>query len=325
MNATGRYDRYFLETTPWVNVEYTCYPGSEVDNRVCLPHAIYILLYLQRHSIPFSHVVKVQVCSFSAPRILAHRVRIPVPQFFFIKSHHKPTMRLNTFASIAGLTSVVSAAFDLNRGGGVLKAPEGDSFATVAGTFIVPNLSGTNRLSIWVGIGDSLQQNYVLGGGIYYNSTLQSFSAYWPDPVTDTTSTVPVASGNSITVTITKAEAGGTVTLENTTQNKRTTQSLSAPAGVESSELTALAANWFVQAYQVVPGQLVQTPNFGTVSFTACSAITRNNVSVPIAGAGRYEIQGTSGQVSIEVSLQSAHSLFTDVLRYHDIEHRDLR
>jgi hypothetical protein len=176
-------------------------------------------------------------------------------------------MHLNILLGVACWTSAVLAAFDLNRGGGVLKAPEGDSFASVSGTFTVPNFSGANRLSIWVGIGDSLNQDYVLGGGIVYNSTLKSFSAYWPGPTTDTTSTVPVASGNSITVTVTTAEAGGTVTVENKTQNKQTTQSLSAPAGVDTGKLTALAANWFVQAYQVTPGQLVQTPNFGTVSF----------------------------------------------------------
>jgi hypothetical protein len=208
-------------------------------------------------------------------------------------------MKPGTLFNVLGWVSAASAAFDLNRGGGVLKAPEGDSFATVTGTFTVPNLSGTNRLSIWVGIGDSLQQKYVLAGGIVYNSTLQSFSAYWDGPILDTTSTVPVASGNLITVTVNTAEAGGIVTVENTTQNKTTTQSLSAPVGVDPTKFTALAANWFVQAYQVTPGELVQTPNFGTVIFTACSATTKNGVSVPIAGAGRYEIQGTSGQVSI--------------------------
>jgi hypothetical protein len=208
-------------------------------------------------------------------------------------------MRSNSLISTLCIASVAYAAFDLNRGGGVLKAPEGDSFASVTGTFVVPNLSGADRLSIWVGIGDSLEQNYVLGGGIVYNSTLQSFSAYWPGPAMDTTSTVPVASGNAIRVTVNTATAGGTVTIENTTQNKTTTQSVSAPAGADVGELTAFAANWFVQAYQITPGELVRTPNFGTVPFTACSATTKRGVSVPIAGAGRYEIQGTSGQVSV--------------------------
>jgi hypothetical protein len=193
------------------------------------------------------------------------------------------------------------AAFDLNRGGGVLKAPEGDPFVTVTGTFIVPNLSGSNRLSIWVGVGDSLKQDYILGGGIVYNSTLQSFSAYWPGPATDTTSKVPVTNGDTITVTINTAQAGGTVTVDNRTQNKTTSQSLSAPVGVDPAALTALAANWFVQAYQVTPGELVQPPDFGVVSFTACSATTKSGVSVPVTGAGRYEIQGTSGQVSINI------------------------
>ncbi|KAH7371979.1 concanavalin A-like lectin/glucanase domain-containing protein [Pyrenochaeta sp. MPI-SDFR-AT-0127] len=193
--------------------------------------------------------------------------------------------------------SLAYAAFDLNRGGGVLTAPAGDPFASVSGTFTVPNLSGANRLSIWVGIGDTLEQTYVLGGGIVYNSTLRSFSAYFPGPVTDTTTAVPVANGNSITVTINVAAAGGTVTVENKTQNRRTTQTLAAPAGVDPEQLTALAASWFVQAYQVTPGQLVQTPNYGTVSFTACTATTKSGKSVPISGAGRYEIQGTSGQM----------------------------
>jgi hypothetical protein len=164
--------------------------------------------------------------------------------------------------------------------------------------FTVPNLSGTNRLSIWVGIGDTLEQDNVLGGGIVYNSTLKSFSAYFPGPVTDTTATVPVANGNSITVTVSVATAGGTVTIENKTQNRRTTQSVAAPNDVDPTSLTALAANWFVQAYQVIPGQLVATPNFGTVSFTAVRATTKSGANVPISTAGRYEIQGTSGQVS---------------------------
>lgn len=207
-------------------------------------------------------------------------------------------MWLRFLSSALCSASVAYAAFDLNRGGGVLKAPEGDSFASVTGTFVVPNLSGTSRLSIWVGVGDSLEQNYVLGGGIVYNSTLQSFSAYWPGPATDTTTNVPVVNGDSIKVTVATAQTGGTVTLENTTQNKTTTQSISAPAGADASDVTALAANWFVQAYQVTPGELVRTPNFGTVNFTACSATTKSGVSVPVTGAGRYEIQGTSGQVS---------------------------
>lgn len=234
-------------------------------------------------------------------------------------------MRLNSLFSTLCCVSVAYAAFDLNRGGGVLKAPEGDSFAKVTGTFIVPSLSGTSRLSIWVGIGNSLEQDYVLGGGIVYNSTLQSFSAYWPGPATDTTSTVPVASGNSITVTVTSAEAGGIIILENTTQNKTTTQSISAPAGADASQLTALAANWFVQAYQVTPGELVQPPSFGTVSFTACSATAKSGVSVPVAGAGRYEIQGTSGQVSLIYFRLKAGLPLPDLLFHDYLGKRNIR
>ncbi|KAF1939193.1 concanavalin A-like lectin/glucanase [Clathrospora elynae] len=207
-------------------------------------------------------------------------------------------MRFAVLVSTACWISAASAAFDLNRGGAVLKAPEGDSFATVTGTFTIPNLSGANPLSIWVGIGDTLQQNNVIGGGIVYNSTLQSFTAYFPGPATDTTTAVPVTNGNVISVVINVAVAGGTVTLENKSLNRTTTRSLAAPVGVDPSALTALAASWFVQGYQVIPGQLVATPDFGTVSFTDVSAKTKSGLSVPIAEAGRYEIQGTSGQVN---------------------------
>jgi hypothetical protein len=172
-------------------------------------------------------------------------------------------MRFAALLSTACWVSAASAAFDLNRGGAVLKAPEVDSFATVTGTFTVPNLSGANRLSIWVGIGDTLQQNNVLAGGIVYNSTLQSFSAYFPGPATDTTTAVPVASGNSITVTVSVAAAGGTVTVENTSQNKSTTQTLAAPAGVDPAALTALSANFFVQAYQGLRASWFRHPTLG--------------------------------------------------------------
>lgn len=208
-------------------------------------------------------------------------------------------MKFTAIFSTTCCFSAALAAFDLNRGGAVLKAPDNDSFASVTGTFTVPTLSGANRLSIWIGIGNNLQQDYVLGGGIVYNSTLQSFSAYFPSPATDTTTTVPVANGDAITVSISVAAAGGTVTLENKTQDKKSTQTLAAPSGVDPATLTALAAGFFVQAYQVVPGELVQAPSFGTVSFANIAATTKSGASVPIEGAGKYEIQGTSGQVGV--------------------------
>ncbi|EMD59462.1 hypothetical protein GGP41_009317 [Bipolaris sorokiniana] len=215
-------------------------------------------------------------------------------------------MKLISLLSATCWLSFVSAAFDYNRGGAVLKAPDGDSFQTVTSTFTVPNLSGSNRLSIWVGIGDGLEQNNILSGGIVYNSTLKTFASYFPGPATDTTSAVPVANGDSITITVNITLTGGTVTIENNMQNKRTTQIVAAPAGVEPTSLTALAADWFVQAYQVIPGELVATPDFGTVSFTSIKATTKGGVDVPVSGAGRYEIQGTSGQMYSRTTISDA-------------------
>src|SRR5688572_13203382 len=98
-------------------------------------------------------------------------------------------MKLSSFIGSLCIvaTTTVRAAFDLNRGGAALKAPAGDSFTSVTGTFNVPNLSGNSRLSIWVGIGDNLEQKYVIGGGIVFNRTLGSWAAFYPEKMTDTT------------------------------------------------------------------------------------------------------------------------------------------
>lgn len=204
------------------------------------------------------------------------------------------TMRHFGLLSSVCWASTVLAAFDYNRAGGVLKAPTGESFKSVAGTFTIPALAGDSRLSIWVGIGDSTAQTYVLGGGILYNKTLSTWAAFYPSAATDITSEVPVKSGDNIRVTVDiEAGAGGSITIQNKSQNTTSTKTIQAPAKANPSALTALTADWWVQAYQVTPGELVKTPSYGTVSFADCSAITKDGAQVPIAGAWPYEIQGT--------------------------------
>ncbi|KAI0152062.1 concanavalin A-like lectin/glucanase [Hypoxylon sp. NC0597] len=210
-------------------------------------------------------------------------------------------MRFSTCSALAASLFIPAAfaAFDQNRGGAVLKAPEDSSFTSVTGTFTVPNLSGPNKLSIWVAIGDTLQQDIVLKGGITYSNGLTSFVAWFPDNETDITSEVPIRVGDSITVTASVSatdKSTGTVVVENTTQNKKTTQTIPVPAKADPATLTSLAADWFVQAYQK-NGELVQVPRFGTMTFTKASATLANGTVVPPAGAGTFEIQGTSGQI----------------------------
>ncbi|KAI0852858.1 concanavalin A-like lectin/glucanase [Daldinia vernicosa] len=219
-------------------------------------------------------------------------------------------MRFSTYSAfVAGLfTSAAFAAFDQNRGGAVLKAPEGQSFTSVTGTFAVPNLSGTNKFSIWVAIGDTLEQDVVLKGGITYSNGLTSFAAWYPDNETDITSAVPVSAGDSITVTVSVSDSDkstGTVAVENTTQNKKSTQTLPIPAKVEDpSTLTSLAADWFVQAYQEA-GELVRVPRFDAITFTKSSATLANGTTVGPTGAGIFEIQGTSGQIYSKMTVSA--------------------
>ncbi|KAI0602894.1 peptidase G1 [Biscogniauxia sp. FL1348] len=210
-------------------------------------------------------------------------------------------MRCSAFSLLA--TSLVIgtafAAFDQNRAGAVLKAPDNSSFTSATGTFVVPSLTGNSKLSIWVAIGDTLQQDVVLKGGITYSGALTSFVEWYPSNTTDTTTDVPVSAGDSITVTVSvpsSDKATGTVIVENTTQSKKTTQEIPIPPKADPATLPSLAADWFVQAYQVA-GELVQVPRFGSISFTGCTATLANGTSLGPQGAGIFEIQGTSGQI----------------------------
>lgn len=215
-------------------------------------------------------------------------------------------MKLSSILGSLAFAASANAAFDLNRGGAALKAPAGDSFTSVTGTFTVPNLSGNSRLSIWLGIGDSLNQNYVLGGGIMYNRTLGTFAAFYPEAATDTTSSVPARASDSITVTATLTSPNtGTVVIENKTQNKKSTTTVAAPASADPSVLLAQAADWWVQGYQVVEGELLTTPNFGTVTFTAVGATLASGKTVDATGAGAYELQGTSGQMYSKTTISA--------------------
>lgn len=215
-------------------------------------------------------------------------------------------MKLSSVLGSVCLSISAHAAFDLNRGGASLKAPAGDSFTSVTGTFTVPNLSGNSRLSIWLGIGDSQDQKYVIGGGVVYNRTLGTFAAFFPEKPMDTTSAVPVKASDSITVTASLTSPNtGTVTIENKTQNKKTSQTVAAPTTADPSALTALNADWWVQGYQVIPGELLQTPNYGTITFTAVSATLASGATVGATGAGAYELQGTSGQMYSKTTISA--------------------
>ncbi|KAF2263647.1 concanavalin A-like lectin/glucanase [Lojkania enalia] len=219
-------------------------------------------------------------------------------------------MRSSTFLGGICLLPAVFAAFDLNRGGAVLKAPAGDSFQSVTGTFTVPSLSGNSKLAIWIGIGDTANQDYVLRGGVKYDTNLKSFAGwlkggYFPLNDTDTTSTVPVRASDSFVITVAvTSKTTGTVTIENRTQNRRTTQTITAPDSWDPEMLTSLAADWFVQGYQDA-GELITTPRYGTVSFTAVGATLASGRTVGATGAGRYEIQGTSGQIYSQTTITS--------------------
>lgn len=215
-------------------------------------------------------------------------------------------MRLsNSFLATVYFFVSALAAYDGNRAGAVLRAPAGQSFQTVTGTFVVPALTGPSRLTIWLGIGDSIEQTYVLGGGVVLNSTLGSFAAFYPEKAVDTTSSVPVAAGDSITVTTTLTSPNtGNVIIENKTQNKKTETTVAAPSSANPAQLKALTADWWVQAYQAA-GELVETPNYNNITFTDVSATLASGTKVGATGAGNFEIQGISGQVYSKTTIEA--------------------
>ncbi|PVH73415.1 concanavalin A-like lectin/glucanase [Cadophora sp. DSE1049] len=220
--------------------------------------------------------------------------------------------------------TIAQRAFSPNRAGAVLlRAPEGETFTSVTGTFIVPTPArgqggGTNSkysAGIWVGIVANKDQDIVLQAGVIAaitgsTTSFTAWYAWYPGSTTDFTATqFSAKAGDSIKITVSTTSATeGTVVIENVTANKKVTQTVTAPVSVAPEEWTAQSTAWMVEGYQLA-GELVPLARFGRVQFTNCAAGTSGGKSLGVTGAGLYEVQTISGQVYTKTTLPSASSI----------------
>ena len=258
---------------------------------------------------------------FVTPFLLAATFATPHGAFLTVPAPlHSDKRALSPLPS----RNIAQRAFSPNRAGAVLlRAPEGETFTSVTGTFIVPTPArgqggGTTTkysAGIWVGIAANKDQDIVLQAGVTAaitgsTTSFTAWYAWYPGSTTDLTTTqFSARAGDSIKITVSTTSATeGTVVIENITANRKVTQGVSAPASVAPDEMTAQSAAWMVEGYQLA-GELVPLARFGRLQFTNCAAGTSGGKSLGVTGAGLYEVQTISGQVYTKTTLPSSSSI----------------
>jgi hypothetical protein len=180
------------------------------------------------------------------------------------------------FFSTAGATPVATTSS--NWSGYSVDAAK-NSVTYVAGSWVVPAVTGTGTTysSFWVGI-DGSNSNTVEQLGTdsdVVNGKPQYYAWYEMYPKASKNITAfPVSPGDSITASVTYT-ASGTFQLQITdATSHHTFQTLQKKSGVARS-----SAEWVVEAPS--GGGVLPLANFGTASFTGCSA-TINGITGPI-------------------------------------------
>lgn len=181
-------------------------------------------------------------------------------------------------------------------GGAVIGPPPPSGNLTQAsGQYVLPQASlpgngqtGTQYgVAFWVGIGDST----ILQSGVDSivdengNPGYQAWYEFFPDPSGDLdTSGLNLNAGDTIEVNIqmpADESDSGTVTINNLSQGTSASQSLPAPSGVP---LDYSQAEWIAEDYSVNGGD-IGFANFGSVTFTSCSASTADGTTLDLGSA----------------------------------------
>ena len=182
----------------------------------------------------------------------------------------------------------------------------GSGYTEVTATFTVPTPSTAGSGAAWVGIDGDTCDTAILQTGIDWTKsgssvTYDAWYEWYPDYSYDF-SGITLAAGNTIKVTV-KASSltGGTATVENVSTGKTVTHTFS-NEGSEGS-LCETNAEWIVEDYEE-GSSLVKFADFGTVTFTGCSAI-ESGTTVGTTGATIIDIE-QNGKVLTDCSVPSS-------------------
>ena len=180
--------------------------------------------------------------------------------------------------------------YDSNWAGAAFASPpSGSKFTSVTGTFNVPTVVKTNGRAgaAWVGI-DGFNTDSILQTGIQWeveDSEVQ-FSAWheWYPADSVNFPALAMSPGDEITVTVVASSStSGTATVENTSTGKSVSKAISGQA------LAGQNAEWIVEDFEE-GSSLVPFANFGTITFTGCSATT-NSGTTGLTGADTVDIE----------------------------------
>jgi len=188
-------------------------------------------------------------------------------------------------------TNKTDVSYSSNWAGAVLVST---GFTSVTGTFIVPSPTTDGSGSAWVGIDGDTCGTAILQTGIDWTrsgstTTYDAWYEWYPDYAYDF-SGITLAAGNSITVTVTAtSKTAGTAVITNNTTGKTVTHTFS--GGVDG-DLCEYNAEWIVEDFEE-NGSLVSFADFGTVTFTAASAI-KSGTKVGVTGAEIIDLEQSS-------------------------------
>jgi len=185
-------------------------------------------------------------------------------------------------------------SYSSNWAGAVLV---GTGYTSVTGTFTVPTPSTAGSGSAWVGIDGDTCGTAILQTGIDWTKsgssiTYDAWYEWYPDYAYDF-SGITLAAGNVVKVTVTaSSKTGGTATITNVTTGKTVTHTFSNEASLGS--LCEYNAEWIVEDFES-GGSQVAFANFGTVTFSAASAV-KSGTTVGVTGAQIIDIE-QSGKI----------------------------
>jgi len=168
----------------------------------------------------------------------------------------------------------------------------GTGYKSVTGTFTVPTPTTAGSGAAWVGIDGDTCDTAILQTGIDWTKsgnsiTYDAWYEWYPDYSYDF-SGITLAAGNTIKVTVTAtSKTGGTAVVENVSKGETVTHTFKNEGS--EGDLCEYNAEWIVEDYEE-GNSLVSFADFGTVTFTGCSA-TDGSGTVGTTGATVIDIK----------------------------------
>jgi len=183
----------------------------------------------------------------------------------------------------------------------------GTGYTSVTGTFTVPTPTTTGSGAAWVGIDGDTCDTAILQTGIDWtkSSSGVSYDAWyeWYPAYSYDFSGITISEGNTIKVTVTAtSKTGGTAVVENVSTGVTVTHTFSNEGS--EGDLCEYNAEWIVEDYEE-GSSLVKFADFGTVTFTDCSAKDGSG-TVGTTGATIIDIESSSGKVLTDCSVPSS-------------------